>query len=156
MPHGTVVPNWNSEPKSFRLDGFCWVVPVVPVGTSQTPPREKKLFQKRTQMGTRDLTMPWDAAAGRGSGSMVLAGLTNPFRSYRNIGAYIRQYGTVYWVSPGSEMTPWGRHSLWDHFDFYICSLLPTPKMRPHRFKGQPQNHLTAHAAPVMGSSTGR
>jgi hypothetical protein len=47
---------------------------------------------------------------------------------------------------------------------FYLLSLLTVTsyhhshghKMRLHRFKGQPQNHLTAQATTVMGSSTGR
>ena len=72
----------------------------------------------------------------------------------------------IFAMSPGSEMTPWGSLSQAPTCDctsvpvayygtvlyFYLCSLSPAPKMRPHRFKGQPPNHLTAHATTAMGS----
>jgi hypothetical protein len=156
--NSATVPNWNPEPKSFRLDVystvFCSAVPVVLVRMShwQTPPciTRKEFVQKQklkaaTQMRTHHLMMPRpDQPRVSGSGTV-----------------------SAWQVSPGSEMTPWGTlspvcgsTSVEGRFIFYLCSLSHhhshARKMRLHRFKGQPQNHLTVQATTVMGSSTGR
>ena len=69
--------------------------------------------------------------------------------------------GKSYWISSGSEMTPWGTLSPTRGctsvvitetvlFLFYLFSLSPARKMRHHRFIGeQPQYHLIAHATTV-------
>jgi hypothetical protein len=44
---------------------------------------------------------------------------------------------------------------LFYRFIFHLCSLSPARKMRLHRFKGQPQNHLTDHATTVFNKSGG-
>jgi len=61
---------------------------------------------------------------------------------------------TVHWVTPGSEMTPWGTLSptcgctsvaYYGTVLFFIFARCPARKMRLHRF-------LTAHATTVTGS----